>query len=166
MKHWLFRGVMLAALIAAGIWGWRVLFPGPEQVIRKRLTELARAASFRPDESPFAAWSNSQEVTTFCTSDVEITVEGPGHSPQTLNGREELLQAAAGVRSIVGSLKVEFLDTTVTVVPGKPIGFANLTAKGTVPGDKDFLVQELKFTFKKIDGHWLISRVETVKTLL
>ena len=166
MKKWLVRGALLAALIVAGIWGWRILFPGAEQVIRKQLNDLAKAASFRANEGPLAKLSNAQKLTTFCTSDVEITVEGPGRSPQTFSGREELVQTAAGIRSFVGSMTVEFLDTTITVVPGQPIAFANLTLKVNASGEKDFLVQELKFTFKKIDGHWLISRVETVKTLL
>ncbi|SRR5258705_11508023 len=165
MKKWVVRGALLAALILAGIWGWRILFPGPEQVIRKQLNELAKLASFSGNEGPLAKLSNAQKLTTFCTSDVEITVEGPGRSQPTLSGREELLRTAAGIRSYVGSLKVEFLDTTVTVVPGQPIAFANLTLKVNASGDKDFLVQEVKFTFKKIDGDWLISRAETVKTL-
>ncbi len=164
MRKWLFRGLVLAALIAAGIWGWRIFFPGPEQVIRKRLAELARTASFRSGESLYAKFSYSQKLTEFCTTDVVITLEAPGYQ-QTLNGREELLQQAAGARAVVGSLKAEFLDTTVNVVAGQPIAFANLTLKVNLSGEQDFLVQELKFTFKKIDGHWLISRVETVKTL-
>ena len=164
MKKWLFRGVVLAALIVAGIWGWRIFFPGPEQVVRKRLAELARTGSFRSGESLYAKFSYGQKLTEFCTSDVVIAVEAPGWQ-QTLNGREELLQTIAGLRAVVGSLKAEFLDTSVIVVPGQTIAFANLTLKVNVSGEPDFLVQELKFTFKKIDGHWLISRVETVKTL-
>jgi hypothetical protein len=42
---------------------------------------------------------------------------------------------------------------------------ANLTGRGKIPGEKDFLVQELKFTLKKVESDWLISRIETVKTL-
>ena len=165
MRTWLVRGVVLAMLVVAGIWGWRVLHPGPEQVIRKQLTELATVASFGSNEGSLTRLSKAQKLTTFCTSDVAITVEVPGGSQQSFNGREEVLQVAAGAKSVVGSLKVEFLDTAVTVQPGQPIAFATLTARGNVSGEPDFLVQELKFTFKKIDGHWLISRVETVKTL-
>ena len=36
------RIALLAALAALGIWLWTVLFPRPEKVIRRRLTELAR----------------------------------------------------------------------------------------------------------------------------
>jgi hypothetical protein len=165
MKTWLVRGVVLAVLVVAGVWGWRILFPSPEQAIRKRLIEIARVASFSGNEGALTKLSKVQKLSTFCTSDVQITVEVPGRSAQSLNGREEVLQAAAGVRSVMGSLKVEFLDTTVTVQPGQPIAFAHLTLKCNVSGEPDFLVQELKLTFKKTNGDWLISRAETVKTL-
>jgi hypothetical protein len=53
----------------------------------------------------------------------------------------------------------------VTVAPDKQSAVANLTAKGNVPGDKDLLVQEMKFKLKKVGRSWYIQRIETVKTL-
>jgi hypothetical protein len=35
----------------------------------------------------------------------------------------------------------------------------------TVGDSKDFGIQELRFQFRKLDGDWLITRAETVKTL-
>ena len=166
MKRWVFRAAALAALITLGAWGWRVLFPSPEQVIRKRLTELAQAASFSPNEAPLARLANAHKLTTFCTDDVEITVEVPGHFSQTIHKKEELLEVAAGAGSMVSGLKVQFLDTNVKVAADKTSAVANLTAKVKVAGEKDFFVQELKFTFNRIGRDWLISRLETVKTLL
>ena len=32
-------------------------------------------------------------------------------------------------------------------------------------GSKDFGVQELRFRWKKIDGTWLITKLETIKSL-
>ena len=51
----LFRLILLAVVAAAGVWLWTVLFPGPEKVIRRRLAEIARLASFNASESPLAA---------------------------------------------------------------------------------------------------------------
>jgi hypothetical protein len=96
---------------------------------------------------------------------VEITVAIPGHSTQTINGRDDLLSAVAGARSAVHGFNVEFFDILVTVAPDQNSAVANLTAKGNVPAEKDFYVQELKFLLKKVEGQWLIFRVETVKTL-
>jgi len=164
MKKWAFRTLLLAGLITLGLWGWRAWFPSPQQVIRKRLAELAQAASFSSNEAPLAKLAAVQKLPAFFTAEVEITVEAPGRSQQTFHGRDELLQAALGARSALSGLNVEFLDVNVSVGPDQESATANLTAKAKVPGE-DFMVQELKFTLKKIQGAWLILRVETVKTL-
>ena len=65
----------------------------------------------------------------------------------------------------MSGLSVEFLDINVTVEPDRKSAAADLTLKARVAGEKDLIVQELKFTLRKIDGTWLIIRVETVKTL-
>ena len=48
MKEWSIRAILVAALIALGIWSWGVFFPSPEKVIRKRLGSLPRLLPFRP----------------------------------------------------------------------------------------------------------------------
>ena len=70
------------------------------------------------------------------------------------------------VRSNVNGFSVEFLDVNVQLDNSKTSAVVNLTAKGRVSGDRDLVVQELKFVLNKIKGDWLISKVETVKTLL
>ena len=63
----------------------------------------------------------------------------------------------------LGSLKVEFPDVSVTVAPDKLSAVADVAVKVQAAGEKDFHVQEMKFTFQKIGGDWLITRVETVR---
>jgi hypothetical protein len=113
-----------------------------------------------------ASLSSAQNLTTFCTDDVEVMVEISGHGSQTFHKKGELLEAAAGMMSMVSGLKVQFLDVTVKIAADKSSAIANLTAKGNVAGENEIQVQELRFTFKKIGRDWLINRVETVKTLL
>ena len=163
MSRWLVRALLVVLLITAGWFCWRVFFPGPERVIRKRLLELAKVASFGPNESPLAQVANAANLTSFFTEDVEITIELRGDPRRTFNGRPTLLTAAQGARLALGSLQVEFVDIQVAVDPGKTSATVTLTAKGKVKGDLQ--VQELKLVLKKIDGDWLISNVETVKTL-
>jgi hypothetical protein len=165
MKKWLWRVVAVVLLVGLGYWGWRVWFPGPEQAIRKRLTELARTASFTGREGTLVKLANAQALTTFCTPDVEIILDVPGHSRQTISGHDELLQAAAAARSYSHAVKVELFDILVTVAPDKNSAVAELTVKANVPSERDFYVQELRFTLKQVEGKWLISRVESVKTL-
>jgi hypothetical protein len=40
---------------------------------------------------------------------------------------------------------------------------ADVAMKVQVAGEKEINVEEMKFTFQKIDGDWLITRVETVR---
>jgi hypothetical protein len=53
----------------------------------------------------------------------------------------------------------------VTVAPDKQSAVADLTVQANISGEPDPIVQEMKFTLRKIDGRWLITRVETVRTL-
>jgi hypothetical protein len=53
----------------------------------------------------------------------------------------------------------------ITIDPGGQTAKVNLTAKAIVPGERDISAQEFNFMLKKVDGKWLIYKVETVKTL-
>jgi hypothetical protein len=165
MRRRLFRLGLAAAFLALVFWGWRIFFPSPEHIIRKRLTEAARLASFAPNEGPLAKLGNSQKLVGHCTDDVEIAVDLPGRLPRTLSGRDELMQAVMGVRSTLSALKVEFVDLTVELGEDKESAVAHLTAKANLPGENIPEVQELKVAFRKVGRDWLIRRVETVKTL-
>jgi len=141
------------------VWYWR------SRVIRKQLTELAKAASIGPREGELARVMNSQKLAGFFTPDVEITVDIPGHSLQTISGRDEVMQIAMRAHSTMSNVKVQFVDVSVSVAPDKESATAHLTAKANVPGDDVPQVQELKAQFQKVGRDWLINRVETVKTL-
>jgi ketosteroid isomerase-like protein len=154
-----------AALIASGIWGWRVLFPGPEKVIRSRMVELAGTASFKPKDGTIRKALKAQNLQEYFTSDGVVVLDVRGVGARTLNGREEIHELAVYAMQSLRGLAVEFLDINVTLGPDKLTAIANLTAKATVAGERDFYVQEFNFMLRKMDGKWLIYRVESVKTL-
>jgi hypothetical protein len=158
------RVLLVAALIGLGILGWRMFFTSPQKVIRARLNELAKSASFQPNEGPLAVPINAAKAAGFFTPDVEIVVDVRRRSREKFVGRDQILQGLVTARTMVRSLDLEFLDINVTVAPDKNSAEANLTAKAKTPGD-DFGVQELKLNLVKSGRDWLISRVETIKTL-
>jgi len=164
MSKWIFRCIVVGALAALGVWAWHIFFPSPDAVIRKRLGALAKVASFSSNEGLIAKAYNASLLGEFFTADVQITVDVPG-TQHTISGRDELLQAAAGARTTVGGLTVEFPDINVVVAPDKNSAVVNLTAKGKVPGQRDFYMQELRMRMVKIKRDWLIDQVQTVKTL-
>jgi len=161
----IYRLVLLVALIAAGVWLWTILFPSPETVIRKRLAQAASEASFNSGENPLISAARAENLAGRFGTNVEININVPEYCRQEFVGRDEITQAAAGVRMRLSSLKVEFPDVSVTVSPDKQSAVADVAMKVQAAGDKDFNVQEMKFTFQKIGGDWLITRVETVRTL-
>lgn len=157
--------LLAAALLALAFWLGSVLFPGPEKIIRKRLAALAADASFAGNEGPMVRAAKIARLLGLFSLDAEITFDAPGRGVHTLRGREDIRQAALAAQSTLSSLKLEFLDVNVTLAPDKQSAVTDLTARGRVGGDPNAFVQEMKFTFQKIDGKWLIVRVETVKTL-
>ncbi len=160
-----FRIVLLAALAALGIWLWTVLFPSPEKVIRKRLTELARTVSSSPNESDLARLAAARSVAGFFAATVELNVNLPELGQRNSMDREEITQLALMSRSRAGGMHVKFPDISITVAPDKQSAVADLTVEANVSGEHDSMVREMKFTFRKTDGQWLITRIETVRTL-
>jgi hypothetical protein len=159
-----FRIVLLAALAALGVWLWTVLFPNPENVVRKRLAELARTVSSSPNESDLARLASARSVAGFFAANVELNVDLPELGQRTMD-REEITQVALMARSRAGGVQVKFPDINITVAPDKQSAVADLTVETNVSGERDSVVQEMKFTLRKTDGQWLITRVETVRTL-
>jgi hypothetical protein len=162
------RGVRLglvgAVLVGLGIGAWRVLVPSQEEVIRHQLKEVARLASFNANEGALAKAYNAQKLSSLCAPDVEASVTMSGYR-QSISGRDELLGAAMRARSAVTSLQIEFPDILVTIAPDKQSAMADLTARTKVGGEKDYDVREFRCALKKLDGAWLLSRVESVRTL-
>ena len=157
------RLVLLAALITMGVWLWTVVFPSPEEIVRKRLVQVAAEASFNSGENPLIIAARAEHLASRFSTNVEVSLNAPGFERQEFSGRAEITQAAAGARMHSSSLKVEFLDVSVTVASDKLSAVADVAVKVQAAGEKDFNVQELKFTFQKIGGDWLITRVETVR---
>lgn len=164
MKEWVIRIVLIGALVGIGIWGWNILYPSPEKVIRKQLGELAKAASFSSKEGLVAKAWNASKLGEFFTPDVQVTVTVYG-TQHTLSARDEVLQAAVSARSALRGLSIEFPDIKVTVAPDGASAVVFLTAKGKVPGERDFYLQELRMRLIKVKRDWLINQVETTKTL-
>lgn len=157
------RLLLLAALIAAGVWLWTIRFPSPETIVRKRLAQIASEASFTSSENPLVLAARSENLAGRCSTNIEVNIDVPEFDrPLALSGRAEITQAIAGVRMHLSSLKVEFPDVSVTVTPDKQSAVADVAVKVQAAGEKDFNVQEMKFTFQKIGGDWLITRVEAV----
>jgi hypothetical protein len=153
------------AVIGLAFWLWTVLSPSPETVVRSRLNALAKAISFKSETSTIAKAFRAQKAAEFFTTDVDVEVNLTGLEPISLHGRDEINQIALTAQARLTSFKIEFPDMNVTFGADGQTAKVNLTGKATVPGERDVSAQEFNFYLKKVDGNWLIYRVETVRTL-
>jgi hypothetical protein len=159
------RIVFLVIAAALGFWLWTVFFPSPEKIIRKQLLNMAGDVSFSQGQNNLVKLAHAESVASFFGSNVVVDITLPGHVQQTTLDREEITQAMAVSRQQLTDLDVKFPDINVTVAPDKNSATADVTMDATISGERDAVLQEVKFTFQKVDGHWLISRVETVRVL-
>jgi hypothetical protein len=164
MKH-LFRLLAVAGAVLLVWWAWTVFFPSPRTAIRHRLTQLAKLASFSPNEGDLTRLMNVEKIGGFFSEQVEVKIEVPGYPTVVFNSRDELKQAALGARSTIRGMKAEFPDMQIEVTPGNQAAIVDLTLMADVGDEKNAVLQELKFNMKKVDGQWVITHVETVKTL-
>jgi ketosteroid isomerase-like protein len=162
----LVRLVIVLALIGLGFGGWRILH-SPERLIRSRLQHLAGAASFEPKDGTLVRAYKINQIPEFFTPDVVIVFDLRGFGHWNLEGRDEVREKASGALSgqVWSGMEMKLRDISVTLGPDKQTAVANLTSEITVNGQRDFIVTELNVMFRKVDGKWLIYRVETVKTL-
>jgi hypothetical protein len=131
----------------------------------KRISSLATTATVSASDGNITRAAKVSSLTGYFSTDVEVQVEGPELGRRTITGRDEIREIAAGGMANVSSIKVQFDDATAHVAPDKQSAEVNCTARVTAKDSKDFGIQELQFQLKKIDGDWLITKVETVKTL-
>ena len=159
------RLVWFCALAALGFWLWTICFPSAEKVILRKVASLAATATFRSGDGNLTRAGKVQKLTAMFAADAQIIIEGTGQGTRTLTGRDEIRETAMAGFGSLTSLKVEFLDMTVRIGDDRQTADVSCTARVNSGDAKDNGVQEMHFQFKKIDGTWLITRAETVKTL-
>lgn len=157
------RFVLALALGAFGVWLWMALFPSPEKVISRQLEKLAQAVSVRAGEGYLPRMIGAQTVAGFFSTNVEIKIDLPNRREQTTLTHDDIVQTVLAMH-VTGGLTVRCLDIAVAVGADKETAQADATVEGRVPGEEDLMVQEMKFTLRKIGGKWLITRVQTVRT--
>lgn len=159
------RLLLAAAGGALAVWAWLALHPSPERLIRRQLDGVARAASFGPNQGMLAKLASAESLANYFSTNVDIKIDVPGRQEHRLAGREEIQQAALAARGTVQGLTVTFPDVTIIVNADQQSAVADLTLQAQVSGEQDMVVQEVKVTLRKINGQWLITKVETVRTL-
>ena len=157
--------MLITALAVAGVLLWPVFFPSPQRMIRQRLDEFARDASFNSSQSALAGYVSAQSAGEFFSTNVEVTLNLPGNPDFTMTGRDQIVQSIIQARAAVSELKVDFPDLNVTVAPDQKSATADLTFRAQIDGVRNSVAEEMKLTLQKIDGQWLITHIESVQVL-
>jgi hypothetical protein len=160
-----FRLIFLAAAVALGCWLWTVFFPGPEKLVLRKIASLATIATIKANDSNIIRVGKAANLVGYFSPDAQITVDAADLPVRSLSGRDEIREFALAGFTHLASVKVEFLDVTTRLGADQQTADVTCTARVYGGASKDFGVQELHFQLKKIDGEWLITRAETVKTL-
>ncbi|MSU22062.1 MAG: hypothetical protein EXS30_11790 [Pedosphaera sp.] len=147
------------------VWVVWSLLPSDEKVIRTKLSKLATAVSISPDDSTLVRLAKTESLRDFFSPDVDVQFEPEGRAMQHIVGRADLLSGASIARTQLQQANIQLLDIYVKVGPDKESARGYMTLLGDLNKEKNAVSQELKMNLKKIDGDWLITRVETVKTL-
>lgn len=160
-----FRLVALAVLAGLGFWLWTALFPSPEKVVLKKVSSLAATATVAAGDGAITRAAKVSDLIGYFSTDAEISYDISGVGAGSLSGRDEIREAAAGGFAKVSSLNVQFNDAAARVAADQQSAQVSCTAKVSSGDSRDFGIQEMRFHFKKVDRDWLITRVETVKTI-
>jgi ketosteroid isomerase-like protein len=153
------------AAVLAGVWVWRILFPGDERLIRQLLAEAAQTASVKPNENPIFKLAGANKLVGFFSPDAVVKVEVAGLDTRSLSGRDDLLQAVAAARAGLQEARIQLHEVAVQVDPAGRAATAQLVATAYLNGTGNPVVQELRLQLGKIEGRWKIVRVETMRGL-
>lgn len=148
-------------VILAGIWAYR-WWTGEEHLIKERLNSLATVLSPSGD-SEFSTISRIGQLRGYFAPDVRVHFGG-----DEVVSRDAVLALLARWQPPSKSLKVEFVDVSVTVE--EDTALASLTAKisntdAAAAEDSVADAREGVLTFRKLNGEWVISSVESTDTL-
>src|SRR5262249_40851196 len=99
-----------------------------------------------------------------CATNVEVNVDLPHEHEHRLITRDEIVQGLSAAKT-AATITVKFHDITVTVSGDGLTAQADVTVEVQVSGESEVVIQQMKFTLKKVDGKWLITKVQTVRPL-
>jgi hypothetical protein len=155
--------IVLIAAAAAGYFLWIWTHPSPEKAIHKQMEKLAETLASKPGEGNFARVAGINKTLSFFTSNIYINGEGIPQVNDSIQGQTELQQALFAARSRLDGA-ITFNEIHVIVGPEATNARVNFNAVARLNGQTEPYNQDLKAEFVKVDGKWLISRVDPIGT--
>ena len=153
-----YASLILFCAATAALWFWTR--PTPEQVIEKRLRDLAAAVSPDGNEGNFAKIAASQRIAGYFTLDAVVNLEGVPGVGSSLSGRTEISQSVMAARNWTGGSRVVLENIQVIVAPSNLSATVIFGASVNRSSREGNWGQTLKSTWRYEDGNWLIRSLE------
>lgn len=162
------KGLLIGVALVLGlgiVWLYRFLFPPDEVLIRRVLEQAAAAASIQPQESAFDKLGAVNRLLNLCTADIEVVLDLPGDRRHSLQGRDQLREAALALRGASDAVEIKLWDIGVEVQGDRSSATAQFLARARLSQESDEWIQEFKVGLKRAEGSWKIRRVEPLSSL-
>jgi len=151
--------VVIVAGLAYFVWTW--MNPSPELAIRRQMEKLGETLQGKPGEGNIARVAAINRTLSFFTADVQINADGMAQVSDSITGRTELQQALFAARQRLSGA-ITFHEMNVMVAPEQTNATVNFTAVAQLSGQDAPYSQDLRAFFVKLEGDWLINRVEAI----
>lgn len=155
--------VLVVGLVVASWLVWRWLFPSDETAIRRLVNTAVAQASWAEQDGNINRLVASERLAALCTPDVVVLMEARGVHSRRLQGREELRQAVLAARAEVAWLGLSVDGVEVSISDSGTAATVLLAATVRMDRLSEPLLQDYKLALSKLEGDWLLSRVEPVR---
>ena len=153
--------LLVAAVVAGTVRAW---LASDRRLIERQLDRLAAAASVIGSEVPVARMAAAARVGEFFTSDVIISADD---GSSTIGGRDAVTALAMQARGASGALRVSFDDVQIALTDstGATVYMTASASSRDAQGAGLLDAREVSVTLRKVEGAWLIARVDVLRTL-
>jgi hypothetical protein len=153
----IYVGAVFVALIGYFVYQW---WFNPNRMVKARLGEIAATLSIPASEADIGRVTRIAPLRKLVTPDVHVIV---GKSGPELTSRDAVMAALAGFSAPPGGWNVDFGDANILVnADGTARAYvtADVTTKDPETGKQTLDSREVRFSFVRQDGAWLVNEAE------
>lgn len=158
LLRWL-AGIAVVLGIVGVVWITR---PSEERRIRKVITGMAANASFSGGEGNISRLAKIEGLGNAFAVDAEIHVDQVLPIDSALSGRDAIKGLLMAAAPQAGAVEVKVHDLGVTVTSDSEARVSMTASAKTGGRQGEFTAQEFDIQMVKVEGRWLVRRVDAV----
>ncbi len=153
-------------ILGALFFGKKILFPNEIDLIKKQLSFLEKIVSYDKPLAPLAMLSRSNKLKKVLNTSVTISIQTENISKKTIKSIKEVTQALFMLTKYANTFDLDFVDSKITVDDNTAQVNTTIRGIGTKSAGKDFYeAAEVIIFLAKINGKWLITKIQTVEVI-